>query len=353
VKAQYPNLDNDATVAVPQVFVKKGSYDNGFLTLTISNTLGAKSLTINGNSTQSETKDRTPFSKKVTLTGAAEETIEVAVGSVFDMGFTVRNEKSTDFDALYFADGAWGLEYNKATNKVDKFDISATNAKVETGVFTVERNPSLKGTAKDYISLFRSIRPAGEAANMTKYQNLSFKGVGQGLVEVTLVKKSITDWSKQYRKEVSLFGEKTPFNIALDEFKNGDAKGATIVADDITHVVFTMKGDGKTDKVIEIALEDVVFTTKKAAITTIAEGTLTAFPNPAFGRTDLNFNLAERTKGVVTIANTQGQKVLETNQEFTKGNNRMPIDLTNFKPGFYIVSLTTASGKLTTKILIP
>ena len=188
---------------------------------------------------------------------------------------------------------------------------------------------------------------------MTKFQNLSFKGMGQGVVEVTLVKKSITDWSKQYRKEVSLFSEKTPINIAFDEFKNGDAKAGTIVANDITHVVFTMKSDGKTDKIVEIALEDVVFTNKKVTTIAITEGTLTAFPNPAFGRTDLSFNLAERTKGVVTIANTQGQKVLETNQEFTKGNNRMPIDLTNFKPGFYIVSLTTGNSKMTTKILIP
>ena len=352
LQAQYPNLKSGETAAIPQVFVKKGAYDNGILTLTIKNSLNAQSLTINGNATQTETKGRVTFTKQITLSGADEETVEIPVGSVFDMGFTVRNEKSTDFDALYFADGAWGLEYDKAAVKVEKFDINATTATAEKGIFTVERNPILRGVVKDYVSLFRSLRPAGEEVDLTKFKNLSFIGIGQGVIEITLVKKSIKDWAKQYRTTFTLFSEKTPYNLSFDDFSNGNTTAERLMPNDITHIVFTLKSDGKTDKVLEIGLEDVIFTHKKTTILA-KEGALTAFPNPAFERTDILFNLPERSKGILTIANTQGQTVLEINQEFAKGDNRMPVDLTNLKSGFYIVSLTTAKGKMTTKILIP
>jgi hypothetical protein len=351
LQAQYPNLKSGETAAVPQVFVKKGAYDNGILTLTIKNSLNAKSLTINGNFTQTETKDRADFTKQITLSGAEDETIEVPVGNVFDMGFTVRNDKSADFDALYFADGAWGLEYNKATAKVEKFDINNTTATVEKGVFTVERNPILKGIVKDYVSLFRSLRPAGEATDLTKFKTVSFTGAGQGVVEVTLVKKSITDWTKQYHTSFSLYGEKTAYNIPFDDFTNGSTASEPINANDITHIVFTVKSDGKKDKVLEIGLENLVFSNKKAA-NIGTQGALTAFPNPAFGRTEIAFNLPENGAGVLAIANTQGQMIFERNQDFSKGSNRMPLDLTNLNSGFYIVSLTTAKGKMATKLFI-
>ena len=35
-----------------------------------------------------------------------------------DVYGNLRNEKSTEYDALYFADGAWGLDYDKNVSKV-------------------------------------------------------------------------------------------------------------------------------------------------------------------------------------------------------------------------------------------
>ena len=352
LKAQYSTLKTDEIPAVPQVFVKKGTYDNGVLTLIIKNGLNAQLLTIKGNTTQSETKERVDFTKQIPLTGAQEDTIEIPVGSVFDMGFIIRNEKSADFDALYFADGAWGLEYDKSAAKVEKFDINPSIATTETGIFTVERNPILRGVVKSYISLFRSLRPAGEAADLTKYKAVSFTGAGKDVVEVTLVKKSIKEWAKQYRTTVSLFDEKTPYTLAFDDFKQEGNATDVLNPNDVTHIVFTAKSNGKAEKTVEISLENVIFSNKKATNLGTA-GTLTAFPNPAFGRTDITFNLPERGVGALIVANTQGQTVMERTTEFAKGNNRMPLDLTHLQSGFYIVSLTTTKGKMTTKILIP
>ena len=351
LKTQFPNLKGTDVPNVPKVFVKKGAYDNGILTLSVKNPLHAKTLTIKGNYTQTETKERADFTKQVQLKGTSEEeTIEVFVGSVFDMGFTVRNDKNTDFDALYLADGAWGYEYDKTTDKVDKFDINPNFPTLERGTFTVERNPILRGQVKNYVSLFRSLRPAGEATDLTKYTNVSLTGMGTGVAEVTLLKKSITDWNKQYRMELRLFDNKQDYTLALVDFKNGTTNNFN--ANDITHIVFTLKSDGKTVKTVELALENVSFNNKKALIIPTSEG-LTAFPNPAIEHTDIAFNLPERSMAVMTIANLQGHIIVEKTEEFAKGNNRVPVDLTGIPSGMYIVSMTTTKSKMTTKILIP
>jgi Domain of unknown function (DUF4114)/Secretion system C-terminal sorting domain len=349
-KEQYLNVKGSDAAQVPQVYVKKGFYDNGVLTLTVNNPLNARFLTLKGNYTNAETSTRENFSKQVILDGSAEETVEVFVGSIFDMGFTVRNEKSTDFDALYFADGVWGVEYDKTKNKLEKYTVNTGLPLGETGIFTLERNPILRGQLKDYISVYRSLRPANIEADITGFKNISFTGMGTGIVEVTLVKKSITDFAKQYRTEVPLFNEEQNYTLALKDFTNGTNE--PIKADDLVNVVFTIKGDGQTAKPFELALSNVAFDNK--TIKNFGEkGVLTAFPNPSSENTELTFDITERSTALVTLTNMQGMNVIERKEEMAKGRNRMMLNLNNLPSGVYIAAVTTATGRTTTKVMIP
>ena len=349
-KEQFATLNSTIEPSIPKVFVKKGSYDNGTLTLVIQNPIGAKRITLSGNYTSSETNKRETLSKTVTLSGANEETIELVVGSIFDFGFTLRNEKSTEYDALYFADGAWGLDYNKNVSKVESYEVNSVIPFFQDGVFTVERTPILRGVVKDYVSLFRSLRPASMEANLSGYKNLSFKASGTSVVEVTLVKKSITDWSKQYRTEIKLYNEKQDYSLALKDFSNGTNE--PIKADDLVDIVFTIKGDGKTSKPFEITVDNVVFDNKTNS-TLKAGAVLTAFPNPASESTELIFNMPERGVSEISLTNTNGKKVIQRTEEFAKGNNRIMLMLNTLPSGIYIASITTAKGKITTKVIIP
>jgi hypothetical protein len=344
-------LTSLGNAVVPQVFVKKGSYDNGILNLTIHNPLNAKSLTIKGNAANSETGGREDFTKQITLSGALTETVEVYVGSIFDMGFTVRNDKSTDFDALYFADGAWGLEYDKKKTTVEKYHIEAGLPTTGNNIFTVERNPSVKAQSSDYVSLFRALRPTGKAADMSAYSTLTFKGTGEGVAEIVLVKESIKDWAKQYRAEISLFDEKQAYNLPLSIFTNGTSE--TLKANDITHVVFTLNNKTKQVKTLEIALENVVFDNNNNRTTTFSSETLTAYPNPATAQTTVAFTMPERGFAYVALSNMQGQTLIESNKEFAKGANMMPLDLAGLPSGVYVATVMTGKSKLMTKILIP
>jgi Secretion system C-terminal sorting domain len=349
-KEQYTTVINTIEPSIPKVFVKKGSYDNGILTLIIQNTNGASQITLSGNFTSSETHKRGTINKTIALSGAAEETITVSVGSIFDIGFNLKNNKATEYDALYFADGTWGLDYDKNLTKVDYFDVDGAFSLAENDAFTLERNPSVRGNTKDYVSLFRTLRPASIEADMSAFNNLSFSAWGSNIVEVTLMKKSVTEWSKQYRSEVRLSVDRQEFNLSLKDFSNGTNE--PIKADDLVSVVFTFKGDGKTEKSYEMNIENLVFNNKVNQNKAIAEGTINVFPNPASEATDLTFNVAERGTAQVNVTNLQGLQVSSFKVELAKGSNRVAVPVLDLPAGMYVISVITAKGKMSAKVLV-
>jgi Domain of unknown function (DUF4114)/Secretion system C-terminal sorting domain len=349
-RGQFANINTATEGKIPSVYVRNGFYDNGFLTLSIYNPTQAKSLIINGNSAPTETLERLPFNHKVTLNGEEEETVKIFVGSVFDMGFSLKADNSTAADALYFADGVWGIDYNKNASKIDKFDVNNTIPTNETGLYTLERDPILRGQVKDYVSMFRTLRPAATATNVSNFKNLSFTGSGTEVVEVTLIKKSVTDWSKQYRTEVRLENEAKSFNIALADFSNGTNE--PLIADDLTSIVFTVKGDGQNVKTFEMNLQNVAFDNKDYKKVTLTDG-IAVSPNPVEDVANVNFKLEERGTALITLSNVNGQTMMTKNEVFAKGNNNVKLDMTNYPSGIYILNISSAKGTLKSKIVIP
>jgi Domain of unknown function (DUF4114)/Secretion system C-terminal sorting domain len=349
-RGQFANINTATEGKIPTVYVRNGFYDNGFLTLKIYNPTQAKSLTIKGNSAPTETLERLPFNHKITLNGEEEETVKIFVGSVFDMGFTLKANNAEAADALYFADGVWGIDYNKNASKVDKFDVNNTIPTNETGLYTLERDPILRGQVKDYVSMFRTLRPAATATNVSNFKNLTFTGSGTEIVDVTLIKKSVTDWRKQYRTEVRLENEAKSFNIALADFSNGTSE--PLVADDLTSIVFTVKGDGQNVKTFEMNLQNVAFDNKDYKKVTLTDG-IAVSPNPVEDVANVNFNLEERGTALITLSNVNGQTMMTKNEAFAKGNNNVKLDMTNYPSGIYILNISSAKGTLKSKIVIP
>ncbi len=345
----FTKLNEDKELQTPPVFVKNGYYDNGVLTLNIHNPLNANSLTIKGNLTTTETSERQNFDKTVALSGQLEQTVSVAVGSLLDLGFSIVTEKSPIADALYFADGAWGLDFEKNVEKISDFKVKTPQTAIADKTFTLERDPSVSATVKGYVSLFRSLKAAGEAANLEAYKNLSFEATGNGIVEVTLVKKSIKEWGKQFRTEFLATSEKRAFNLPLTNFKN--EAGETLKADDILDVVFTIKGDGKTEKNVELALQSVVFDDKIVKNIVLTQKMM-AFPNPATDFVELQFDLGERQDAELSLSNLSGQVQDVRTLTFAKGRNAHRLNIAEMPTGIYIATLRTQEGVFNTKILV-
>ncbi|NJN34299.1 MAG: hypothetical protein HC817_08660 [Saprospiraceae bacterium] len=85
--------------------------------------------------------------------------------------------------------------------------------------------------------------------------------------------------------------EKRAFSLPLTLFKN--EAGETLQANDILDVVFTIKGDNKTEKNVELALQNVVFDDKIVKNSVLTQRMM-AFPNPATDFVELQFDLVER-----------------------------------------------------------
>jgi hypothetical protein len=348
-KTIYPTISGDVTPALPKVFVKNGQYDNGILTLTLKNPTGIKSLNLNGKMAATETTQRTDYKQVITLKGDEEETIKVSVGTLYDLGFSLGGDATGVDDVLYFADGTWGIDYDRNIEKVAQFEVENSTPSLEKDIYTIERDPQLRGVVKNYVSLFRTLRPAGEVVDATGFKNLSFTAKGSGIVQVTLLKKSITEWGKQYRTEINLNDINKDFRLALKDFSNGTSE--PLKADDLSSIVFTMKGDGKTEAPFNMQFENIAFD-NKAKLAADFNGEITFSPNPVTETGLLTFKMDEQAQGVVSLINGQGQVFFENKNTFVKGRNDIPFDFTHVPAGVYIINIVTQKGIKSHKVLV-
>jgi len=81
---------------------------------------------------------------------------------------------------------------------------------------------------------------------------------------------------------------------------------------------------------------------------------LKIYPNPAQTEITIDFNLATAQEGEISIANIAGQqiRILKNRSKFDEGFNTVKCGLEGIKPGIYLVSIVTASGYKTERIII-
>ncbi len=76
------------------------------------------------------------------------------------------------------------------------------------------------------------------------------------------------------------------------------------------------------------------------------------FPNPAQSQIEVEFDLKEPQNGTIAIKNILGQTVkIFNNGTFSKGKNRIEIDVSEFSKGLYFVHLISDSKIMSTKFV--
>jgi hypothetical protein len=335
------------TPRTPQVFVKNGIYDNGKLTLHIKNDIAATALILRGSLTRSETSSRQSFTQNIALSGAKEQTIAVQIGQIFDAGFQLDNNRDNQADALYLADGAWGLEYATGEASVQNFETEAQNTPLSNSDKTqyLPRAATLKGKVKTYVSLFRTLRPTSKAVKIEGATHLSFDAVGKtptGVLEVVLVKKSITDWSKQYKTVVLVPANTTTLHIPLSQFKNGTTQNLT--TNDITTVVFTAKGNQKTAEDVQLSVNNLRFDAPNSALRLEENNNPRVSPNPTTRQTLLRFESVDAQNTQISLVGMNGQVLKNWAMTTTEGTNQLPIALDDVATGVYAVQIADARG---------
>ncbi len=347
-KTEQMKFDNNYPPVIPEVYVKSGKYENGQIILDLSNQVNATELAVRGTSAAVEDGRRQSFLYELPITSEESAKVSVPVNNVFDAGFSVQNDLVGGMDVLYFADGPWGVDYEKGGAVVNEFyALQQEESDVVEEELLIERKAVMKGEVTTYASLFRYLRPGLQPRDLQAFNQLRFTANGTGELEVILLKKSVEGSAGQYRKTVKLTEEKKEFFINFSELTDRMGFGAgTFKADDVTAIVFNVLGDQQTAHPFEINIENVVFTTQFITATEEEldrkEEVLKIFPNPFEGKTNLLFYLKQPRNAVhLEVLDVLGNKVANLlESELQSGFYEIPVDGKRIGKGVFIVRLT-------------
>ncbi len=333
----------------PAVYVKSGTYLNGVLELEMTNTSGSEAMNVYGTKASTEHAERESFQTTQMLSGATNQIIQIETGSLFDIGCSFNVEGIGVTDGIYMADGAWGLEYSQSGASIEDFTIETpTSIQYPTAEsFPIDRDIKLEAELTEYVTVYRAIRPSFRATNMEAYNNLSFDFTGEGNVEVTIVKSSISDWSEQYRANVQLSAQDTrTINLSKQLFSNGTDEPMNW--EDVKMVAFTFKGDWETTDHLSLEIANLAFKSSEEETTGLPAQTYESLcaPNPFQGETQVLFSTPESGNYTFIMTNTTGQQIYAVDGRHTAGTNVLQLNATDIKEGLYTYHIHFESGHI-------
>jgi uncharacterized repeat protein (TIGR01451 family) len=327
---------------IPVVQVVAGTYSNGAISLELNNPAGAASVTVKGTFTRTELSDKESFQTTLTLDPArVHQTIEVPVGTIYDAGFSVANPIDATRDALYFADGSWGLDFPEAGAVVTSYTLDPEPVKVAEGELALERNVTFKGQVRDYVSIFRGIRAGSRPVDLSGYNALRFEASGTGAIEVVVTKASVQGWSQQFRTQIFLEPSLQSYDIEFEKMISGS--GFTgLNAGDVESVVFSMIGNGSEWRSSEMELKNLKLINKEPGMGALSleDFRLGNYPNPLTTQTQIQFELPEKGKVTLSILDATGREIeVLASREFDKGKNYITWNASTVEAGIYLLRM--------------
>lgn len=349
---------NNGNQRIPQVYVRNGYYKDGALFLNIRNLVDASEITISGVLTRTEEGETENFRRTISLNpnNSLHQLVEIPTGYIFDIGFGLFSDKSPERDELYFADGPWG-KYTEATGgRIDSFEVyphSANNS--EPDEYILERDASITGEVKTYVSLFKSLIVGNRPVDLSSYNQLEFTANGSATVELIVALESIESWSDQPRRIIHLEPEVKTYTINYFELICNNPSNSLFTGEDVVSVVFNAIGNNATYTDFEMNISDLKF---KNGITDVEFpgmlGTsINNFPNPFTHETTISFDLNKDCAVRIMLFNLAGQEIRTiTDKQFKKGNNRILFKREGIKDGTYILKLFSDYSSVMKKITI-
>jgi hypothetical protein len=341
---------------IPNVFVKNGTYKNGQLYLTIINKSNAYNLVFQGNKKVTELATSDFVSQNVSLTANYEQKIVLQLDGLFDVGFSVIGDTSKQIDALYLADGPWGLDYLKNETTVSSFGIDNTlNTTVANDQYAVERNATVSGKVYGTMNLFRNILPGELAFDASNYSTLGFAIQNSLPVEVVLVTENTTDWNNRLRFQIPSNSTASEVNVLFEKFTN--PLGQKYNNEKIKGLVFSVQGNYQEFQPFDVNVSKLVFKTSNSLNTPdIKNGGMVKnvynYPNPFTHSTTIVLPVVTES-ATVKVIDTSGRTLITKEYKTIPSNNEISVALGNLDKGVYLFIITTKENKiLQTKFMI-
>ena len=350
VELQRP-IRNIMTSNPPEVYVRKGQYNNGELTLTMVNKIAAETVTVNGGIRYAETEEIQDVNATFTLNGAYSEELSLNAGALYDLGFRIEAEASTTADDLFFSDGVWGIDEADSTLAISEYEVSAQGDMEYTDALHLERNVKLQASFNNYTAIYRSFNPRFRPVSLTDFNAFEFEALGTGTMEITLVQADITDWQDQPRTQITLEEAYKTYTLSLSSF--GRASRAPSDFSLTTQVVFTFVADASLRQ-LKVEIGQLNF---KNAETTAEQDTplvdgILASPNPIQADSQLYWTAEIQEMQTVNIYNILGQRVAQYELQATAGVNQFALGKLKLPNGVYLVNVLGTQQTSSTKIVV-
>ena len=331
---------------LPPVFVSSGYYSNGQIHLNLINKTAASSLNFNASIAPTEVNEREDVSQTVALNGDWHQSITLQTGSLFDIGFSLSTSQSAQIDALYLADGPWGIDYLEDYASIDSFTITNHLDETQLDEHFVERQPTVTGNVTGNVNLFRHILPGDQTLNILPYQALEFEIQNNLPIEIVVMPKHMADWNNRLRYTIPANANLKTYNIAFTDFKNANNQTENI--EDIKTVVFSVIGDYSSSKAFNLSVNHLKFTSKQEAISnnlTEDLDVVKVYPNPVKDKSNLIFNLNTSQVVNINVYDQLGKRVFRKELVGQQGLNTVNLNLNNLNTGMYICTVTSVYKK--------
>jgi len=331
--------------------------------LDIVNTVGASQLSIDANKTEFETDSRSSFQTAARLDSTkTNETIRVSTGYIFDMGFSMTNNKGGGTDVLYFADGSWGRDFERGTG-VQNASFSTSKEQGYTSQpdeYYLERDANFSGDVKNYFTIYRNLNVDNRPEDLSDFNQVQFEATLSGANEivVTLVSDSIEQWQNQFRKTVTVNnGSANTYTVDFADMTS--LAGGTVRNEDVLNITFSVVGDQQNFQNMSLKVKNVVFTDNGKGIG-VAENAVTRpqaftiYPNPFSDAAQIDLNLSRGGDVSIELFSLAGEKVGQRLiSNLAPGNHtidyRAPEKL---KKGVYLMKVKTQEHTSTKRVII-
>ncbi|WP_378178682.1 DUF4114 domain-containing protein [Aquimarina sp. SS2-1] len=344
LKEEKDLISYNVSERIPNLFVKKGYYENGKLHLTVINKTKVRSIHFVGNYRETELSEENTIDSTFTLTGEYEQELVINSGKLFDIGVSIGNTNSSMKDVLYLADGPWGLDYLEEGANIANFEVMQSQEDLDDSSYLIERNVRVSGEVKETVNIFRNILAGDQAKDISSYQTIEFDLKSTSDIELILVPENLANWEDRLRFTVKASDEIKNHIIRLSDFDGAKIRNLDSLR--IKNIVFSIQGDYNSHKSFEAYIENVKFSNEVLSTPDlqmeIVEGTVN-YPNPFSEKTTIQIPSQENEVDIV-IYDMLGRAVRKSNIR-TNSKNQIEVRREALLVGTYIYEINCNDGK--------
>jgi hypothetical protein len=317
-------LSTVAAKPLPATYLIYGKRVSGKLQVQIHNQSAATAATIEIEERKNEYAQFVRRTIQVPINPNGRTNLELTVDDAHEANI-ILSTLNTPRDVVYLSDGIWGVDYNAAKTTVTDFKVLNNPNRVYAGnEFPLLRDVELKANTSDYLTLYKIMNGGGAEQDLRMYKSIAFTGKFNAPVTITLVKKSITNWTDHYTYTLPAKDSLKTYSINLSKFTSPLSKHP-IQADDVLQTVFTFETGGRQVN-LDAQIRNAAFSTFEEILDERLH-IVQAYPNPGT-RFQISFHSNTVQPLTLRVIEAATGKAVR-NMAFTtvKGSNQISLDL--------------------------